>query len=454
MAKRYSYKFWLLFWMTSAIFLGGWYFYCNTRGESVSGAVAGIMDFLPINEEQKNEYKALISIGEYFLRQDNEEKILLVLFQNNLEIRPGGGFIGAFGIVKVRNGKVTSIETHDLSNFDSRIPNTVKPPYPMEETLRIKSWKLRDSNFSPDFSENAKKAEEFYYMGNGQEKFDAVIGITASMLESMLKITGPIKIDGYPGSYNSENAIISLEYQVEKAFEEQGIERGERKSIITDLANDIEKRIFTLSTAQKIEMANILVQDLKQKDIQLFFKNQELQNVAKSAGWDGSVDKNWNNDFLMISDANLGAFKSDYYVKRSLDYTVDLTGDKAIARLKVSYEHTAERKDWMTRDYLTYLRVYVPEGSWFIGGTDFQNPKFVNELGKKYFGQIIKVPIGTKETVEITYSLPETIDMEHYALKIQKQAGIKDVPVAAHIIEKNGTRRDFSYLMNEDIIVQ
>jgi hypothetical protein len=412
------------------------------------------MDFLPIKEEQKNEYKALITMGEYILGKDGQEKTLLVLFQNNLEIRPGGGFIGAFGIIKIKDGKITLLETHDLSNFDGRIPDIVEPPYPMKEALRIKSWKLRDSNFSPDFSENAKKAEEFYYMGEGKEKFDAVIGITASTLESILKITGPIEVTGYPGTYNSENALISLEYQVEKAFEEQGIERGERKSIITDLAKEIEKRIFALSVSQKIELASLMIRDLKQKDIQLFFKDENLQNITKTAGWDGNVDKDWKNDYFMISDANLGAFKSDYYVKRALDYTVDFTGEKAIARLKISYNHTAKKKDWMTRDYLTYLRVYVPEGSWFIGGTDFSNPQFGNEFGKKYSGEIIKVPIGTKKTVELTYSLPDTIDAENYMLKIQKQAGISDVPVAVHIIGKNGIRRDFSYTMNEDIVVE
>ncbi len=63
------------------------------------------------------------------------------------------------------------------------------------------------------------------------------------------------------------------------------------------------------------------------------------------------------------------------------------------------------------------------------------------------------MPIGTKRRLN-TYSLPDTIDAENYMLKIQKQAGISDVPVAVHIIGKNGIRRDFSYTMNEDIVVE
>jgi len=451
MAKKYSLKFWFLFWTTSIIFLAGWFLYWNAGTQKISETISNVVSFLPIEESQKKEYGALITIGDYFLKTDGKEKTLLILFQNNMEIRPGGGFIGAFGIVKVKNGKVISMETHDLSNFDGRIPNTVEPPYPMRETLRIGSWKLRDSNYSPDFETNAKKAEEFYYMGKGEEKFDGVVGITANMLVSMLKVTGPVEIEGYPGVYDSENALISLEYQVEKAFEEQGIERGERKSVINDLAKEIEKRIFDLSASQKMELAKILLEDLDKKDIQLYFKDPSLQEVVQNAGWSGNVDRNWNKDFLMTSDANLGAFKSDYYMKRSMDYTVDFAGGKPTAHLKITYEHTAKQKDWMTRDYLTYLRVYVPNDAWFIKGTNFDNPLYGNEFGKKYFGQIVKVPIGTKKTVELTYSLPENIQAEEYALKIQKQPGINGVPVSVHVVSKDGQKRDYSYTMNSDI---
>lgn len=435
----------------ATIFLIGWYLFWNTRSQGISSTVENVMNFLPIDVTAKKEYQALTSIGDFLLKNDGQEKTLLVLFQNNMEIRPGGGFIGAFGIVKLKDGRIISMETHDLSNFDGRIPDTVPTPYPMQETLRVKSWKLRDSNYSPDFAVNAAKAQEFYYMGQGQEQFDGVIGITTNVLTSILKITGPISIEGYPGTYDSNNAVLSLEYQVEKAFEQQGIDRGERKSVMSDLAKEIEKRVFTFSVSQKIDLAKILLEDLNKKDIQLNFKDENLQSVANAAAWSGSVDQNWNKDFLMTSDANLGSFKSDYYVKRSVDYTVDLSKEVPTAKLKITYEHTAQQKDWMTRDYTDYLRVYVPEGSWLVNQTNFDDTKFGSELGKKYFGSIVRVPIGTSKTVEINYNLPESIRND-YNLKIQKQAGLNDVPVAFHLVKVDGTLDGFSKNMNSDIV--
>lgn len=451
MIKKYSVKFWIIFWGISILLLTGWFFYWQTRFggmEKINNAIS----LLPVGGEKRDEYKTLFSMAENFLKKDDSQKTFLILFQNNLEIRPGGGYIGSFGILKLKNGKVEELQTHDLSNFDGRIPDGVKPPYPMEETLNIHSWKLRDSNWSPDFPTNAKKAEEFYYMGQGEEKFDGVIGITSNVLISFLKVTGPVQIEGYPGTFDSENAIVSLEYQVEKGYAQQGIKLGERKSVMNLLAKEVMSRVSNLSNAQKLELAKIVLEDLQKKDIQLYFKNPELEKKVEQSKWSGEVDENWSKDYLMISDANLGAYKSDYFVKRSIDYSVDLTKDKPEAVLKITYNHTAKQKDWMTNNYQDYLRVYAPNNFWLSSYPGLTNPKFAEEFGKKYFGFLINVPIGTQKTFEFNYALPKELK-DNYDLKIQKQAGINDVPVTVHIINPDGSKKDYNIILNSDLIL-
>lgn len=445
--KNYSLKFWIIFWTISAVFLTGWFLFWNVENRGISATAESVAKILPIEESLERRYLALTKIGDFVFKNDNKEKTFLVLFQNNMEIRPGGGFIGAFGIVKIKNGKVVSMENHDLSNFDKGVPNVLTPPYPIEEILNLQFWKMRDSNFSPDFAINAQKTEEFYHLGGGREQFDGVIGITSDVLTSMLKVTGPIEIEGYPGTYDSENAILALEYQVEKAFQEQGIERHERKAIMSDLAREIEERIFTLSLSQKMKLAEILIEDLEQKDIQMNFKNAVLQKAAEDADWAGRVDGEWDNDFLMAVDANLGAFKSDYYVKRSMDYAVDFSSGKGMATLKISYNHTAKQKDWMTRNYLTYLRVYVPEGSLLTAQENFDDTKFGNEFGREYFSAIVRVPIDSAKTVTLNYELPENITPESYDLLIQKQAGIKNIPFNFSLVSE-----DKEHVFSEEII--
>ncbi|EKD58760.1 MAG: hypothetical protein ACD_56C00057G0006 [uncultured bacterium] len=449
MSRKLTIKFWITFWTISAIFLSGWFLFWNVKNQGLGYTASKVVSFLPIDASRKSEYQALIRIGDYFLKKDGEEKTLLTLFLNNMELRPGGGFIGAFGIVKMKDGKMISFETHDLSNFDARIPKGIEPPYPMQEIGYVDSWKLRDSNFSPDFQINAEKAEEFYRLAGGNEQFDGVIGITSNVLSSVLKITGPIQLQGYPGTYDSGNAILALEYQVEKAFEEQGIDRKDRKSIMADLAAEIEKRIFNLSFSQSIKLTEIILDDLSKKDIQLQFADSVLQGYAAKANWTGSMDVDWKKDYLMIVDANLGAFKSDYHVKRSIEYSVDLSPEKPRAMLKITYDHTATQKDWMTRNYLTYLRIYVPDGSELVSSQNFDDYRSGNEFNKKFFGSIVRVPISESKTVEIIYDLPALIRNDH-ALKIQKQAGINDTPVLLHITGKDEKRIEHDFNLNED----
>lgn len=452
MAKHYSKKFWIIFWSISIIFLVSFWFFLQFKNQPIA-SINNAIDYLPIELSQKTQFKSIAYFADYFMKHDNQERTFMVLFQNNMELRPGGGYIGSFGILKIKNGKIEEIQTHDLSNFDGRIPSTVKPPYPMKQTLHIDSWKLRDSNWSPDFPTNAKKAIYFYHLGQGEEKFSGVIAVNTNVLTSFLKITGPIRLEGYPGTYDSQNAILALEYQVEKGYIQQGIQKGDRKSVMNALAKVILKKISSFSNSQKLSLAKIILADLKTKDIQLYFTGDNLENQANLSGWAGIVNTHWKKDYLMMVDANLGSFKSDYYIKRQFDYSVDLSKDIPQADLKITYTHTAKVKDWMTKNYLTYLRIYVPDGAWLVDSKGLQDIQFGNEFGKKYFGSLIKVPLNQTRTVEFKYNLPQNFKADNYNLLIQKESGVENIPGHIKIIKNHNHQENHNIILTDDWIL-
>lgn len=381
-----------------------------------------------------------------------KEKTFLIILQNNMELRPGGGFIGSFGIVKIKDGKIIDFAVHDTANFDGRIPSTIAPPYPMAEMLHIDSWKLRDSNYSPDFAINAKKAEEFYYAGQGKEKFDGIIGINSSVLESALKILGPVNIQGM-GELNAENVLLSLEKQVEVDYKTQNIAKGDRKLVINDLLGAIIEKVQGISFADKLKLAKSFAGELDRKEIQLYFKNKEIQKIVEESHWAGKVDYYWKKDYLMLSDANLGGYKSDYYMIRSVDYLVDLFQEKPIATLRVTYNHTAKQKDWMTNDYYGYLRVYVPSGAWLVKDEKINNIQIGNDLGRKYFGKKVFVPLGKTVTEEFQYYITEKNIMENYDLLFQKQSGIRNIPLTVKIKYPDGTEKRFNEQVDKDFVL-
>ncbi|HCJ45721.1 MAG TPA: hypothetical protein DHV33_02280 [Candidatus Moranbacteria bacterium] len=413
-----------------------------------------VSKLLPLTPDTKKEIEVVNKLVEFITTKDDTVHTFLMLLQNADELRPGGGFLGQYAIIKTKNGEIISTFVEDANLLDQRISADVPTPYPFARKIQLKKWKFRDSNYSPDFSLNAKQAETFYQMGQGQEQFDGVVAITTNVLSSFLRVTGPVTLEGFPGTYGADNAILDLEYQVEQGYLKQDIAFGERKSVMNLLGFEILHRVKDASFSKKYELFKVVLDDLHRKDIQLSFKDEILQEQVVSSGFDGAVDKTWKNDYLFLVDANLNSFKSDYYMKRSYDYTIDLSSPVPKAVLKVTYKNTTPVKDWFAKDYQTFLRVYVPKGSYLEKVTGAaKDPVFGGEFNKKYFGVLVQVPILTEKTVVFEYTLSENFKSEWYDLKIQKQAGLNDVPVTVTTIMKDGQKEEKHSILNRDMML-
>lgn len=447
---RPSKTFWVWFVTVSVIFLTGWYFYWEIR----SGHIGRI---LPVSEELQGDLATVVRLARSILDTNGEERVYLIVFQNNMELRPGGGFIGSFGILKIKDGKVTDFQLHDSINFDGRIPDTVAAPYPFWETLKVKWLKLRDANISPDWATNADAINSFYRLGGGTESFDGIVGITTNVLTSFLTITGSVTIPDYPGEYGAERGVLDLEYQVERGFVEQGITRGDRKQVMELLGRAILERVKQLSLQDQYRLFRVVLDDLHKKDIQLFFWDKRLQGIVNQAGWSGDIDRAWKGDSILLVDSNMSALKTDLRMKRSLDYVIDLRGESPKATVTVTYEHTAKEKDFMTRDYQSYTRLYIPDGAWIenVSGTA-KHPRpavFGSELGRKYAGVIVQVPLGTTRNLVFEYGLPKTIASIEYDLKIEKQPGVNDMPVTVRVLRKNGEEEKYTADLNRPFVL-
>jgi len=110
--------------------------------------------------------------------------------------------------------------------------------------------------------------------------------------------------------------------------------------------------------------------------------------------------------------------------------------------LNITYNHTAKIQDWMTRNYLSYLRVYVPKGSSLVNSSDPENIRSGEELGKDYFGSIVRVPLGQTSNFEISYTLPENFSNKDYDLLIQKQSGLASLKGKVTIIGRDGQKTE------------
>ena len=403
-----------------------------------------VSKLLPIEADTKKEIEVANELVQRFTEKSGKTYTFLILLQNNFELRPGGGFLGQYAIIKIKDGELVSESVEDANLLDQRIVAKITPPWPLTRYMQIKKWKFRDSNFSPDFPTNAEKAQYFYRLGGGREVFDGVIAVNSDVFDHLLGITGPITIPGYSGTYSSDGGALKLEEAVEKAYLGDDVPaevKQNRKSVMKKIAAEMAAHLATPSNIPKV--ASLMQEELRDKNVMVYFKDVDQQKLIESVHWDGAVTKDWGNDYLMVVDANMGALKSDYFVKRSLDYSVDFTaGVHPVATLRYTYNHTATHGDWRTSDYHTYVRVYTPQGSTYVdqsrlktGGVGAQDD---TTFKKTVFGYKVDALIGRALETGISYELPETITPDNYQLLIQKQSGIGNIPVTVHLKTPKG----------------
>ncbi|MFA5109518.1 MAG: DUF4012 domain-containing protein [Patescibacteria group bacterium] len=362
----------------------------------------------------------------------------LLILQNNDELRPTGGFIGVYGILENRNGEIVSIKTDDSYHLDMPASTSgwnMEPPAVLKKYLEVEKWYFRDANWSPDWPTAAKQIENIY---NGENiatqqpvvPFTGLVAITPDLIADLIGLVGPITVND--ATYTADNFQPLLQYNVEVAYKDQAIASWDRKEIINELVTKLKERLFNLPSELWGDFFQIINNRINTKSIQIYFPNTAWEDWTRVLGASGEL-KDVSGDYLMIVDSNLGAFKSDAVVKKSLTYTLTLNNNQPDASVKLDYRHEGDF-DWRTTRYRSYTRIYAPWGSKFIslsglgdGTTADLSVTDDKDLKKTVFGFFLTVEPGTDREIILNYRLPETIREQlnagTYQLLVQKQAG-------------------------------
>lgn len=377
-----------------------------------------------------------------------EPKTYLFLLENNTEIRPTGGFIGTYGILKVKDGEISAFTTDNVYNLDVPAEEylSIAPPEPLVKYLKADRWFFRDSNWSPDFPEAAEKALWFYEQERGPiSNFDGVIAVTPTFIESLIELTGDLTVQGI--TFNKENFVDTLQYQVERGYYRQGISDSERKEVIGQLSSMLLDRLLSLPQSKWDDFWNTFTNDIERKQILIYLRDANAQSTVSQENWGGEVAES-PGDYVMIIDANMAALKSDPGVMRSIDYRVEQVDGSAQAKLKITYRNEGTIT-WKSTRYRSYTRIYVPLGSRLIDSTGFvTNDKLQNgqptaastdtEVGKTVFAGFIAVEPQSEIMVELNYTLPEPVSRQFqqgdYSLLWQKQAGAAAYQLSVNLV--------------------
>src|SRR5215472_5943450 len=234
----------------------------------------------------------------------NGRRTYVVEQVNPFELRAGGGYIGTYNLPDF--------------NITSGQSGYVTPPAAMHGLLQQKSWSYEDTNFYPDFPDDAKAA-----MGFAQADFgtgvDGVISIDLYAVAALLGVNGPITVPGYGGTLTKDNAI-----QVIMAAD---LSDPAHKQVISSVAGPLMQRLVALDSGQWLGLVQVINQLATGRHIQLYFTSGQAEPEMQRLGLGGDLAVAGHRDFLYPAESNFGGNKANFFLARRFQLSLSRGGD-------------------------------------------------------------------------------------------------------------------------------
>ena len=369
----------------------------------------------------------------------------LILLQNDSEVRPTGGFIGSYIIADLNDGYLTKLDFRDVYESDGQLHEYIEPP---EDIARVSdTWRMRDSNYSPDFSISAEKAAWFLQKEKGPS-VDTVIAINQSFIKELLQITGPVRVEGLNKNIDAENFQFILSYIIESK-----LSASSPKDILGEFVSSFQEKIGAINDYEKLFKA--IIDGFGSKKILVYSRYENVQSLLGEFGITGkTIDTAEGEDYLNVIIVSIGGNKSDYFVRQTIGhYSLIQHDGTVINELILTRQHTWTDKDEsavrriingfgykeitpVVMDILgrginkSFIKVYVPAGSELLESSNIKKEnitvKYDEEINKTYFLFELEVLPFDKEVVAIKYRLPKKLKLypvDAYKLFVQRQAG-------------------------------
>ena len=197
-----------------------------------------------------NSARPLIKILPNLLGEPDEKKYL-ILFQNDKELRPTGGFLTAYSIFRLDSGVIHVDRSSDIYNLDDTISGKQVAPEVIQKYLEVRNLNLRDVNLSPDFKVSMDAFTKLYDRSSAKAEVDGIIAVDTQALVAAMNILGDIQAAGRTFTTKEDSrcgGCPQVIYELEDySSRPVGYIRTERKDLIGELMYAILNKAFSSS---------------------------------------------------------------------------------------------------------------------------------------------------------------------------------------------------------------
>ncbi len=410
-------------------------------GKSVRPVILQLKNTFNQTTQSLSQFRPVLKLLPDLLGNPEPRRYLL-LFQNDAELRPTGGFLTAYATMTVTKGKIEAGISQDIYTLDAKFDKKVPAPDPIRKYLPlVYYWNLRDMNLSPDFKVSMDTFTRYYRQVPGAPAVDAIIALDTQVPVRLLQVLGPVGVPGYGGKFSAEPeekyGIPQVIYALENIITRPTYEiREGRKAILGPLMHSLLANMLNSPKSKWPEFFNIFTDSIREKHLLMYFFDDKKQKAVEALQAAGRI-VDYDGDYLHLNDTNFAGAKSNLFVQPEVKQEISVNQDGSLhKKLTLTYRNPAPPSNCnleagelclngILRDW---IRVYVPKDSQLISfkGSEV-NATTSEDLGKTVFEGFFTIAPQSLKKLEIEYTTPPVIKDGQYRLLIQKQPGKKTI---------------------------
>lgn len=419
------------------------------KGREIASNIRLAQDLISQSARFIGEGRPVLESLPFLLGMD-EARNYLILFQNDKELRPTGGFLTAYALMKVEDAKFEPTVSDDIYNLDAKYKPSIEAPKPIVDYIKgpyilSKNLRLRDMNWSPSFPESMNMFSSAINEA-GVKNIDGIIAVDTQLLVNLLKVIGPIGVPGF-GNFSTD---ISPEcncpqviHELESFADVEGPiiwdpltgeiilkpkNSDNRKKIIGPLMNSILANAMGQPKEKLPALFEAGFLSLMEKHVLFYMFDENVQKGLSDFGLAGTIDS-YEGDYLHINDANLGGRKSNLYVTQEVSQAIEVARDGSVEKtVTITYKNPEKYDGWLNSVLPNWVRIYVPKGSQLISSDGLEDKaEPYEDLDKTVFSGLFQLRPEGVAKVTFKYKLPQKFS-KTFNLFIQKQPGT-DAPL-------------------------
>lgn len=415
----------------------------------------------------------------------------LIGFQNTAEQRGTGGAILQVQALEIDDGSLRlSGKNNSVYDIDqNRTPIDIPIPEDAWYVAGIEdAQRFGNANWSPDWPLSAQLTLAYGEATPSNRefpRFDGVIGIDPIAIQNLMPGTGPYTTPRSANRISSRRVAHFLLYKAYASFPIPGVRRVVLRQVVDGFVDHM------LDPLHPTELVSGMGDALARKHMQIWMRAPAEQRFIEQMGWDASIARARQADYLMAIEQNVGGNKLDYFDHNAITASIEIDGDSAhhatellvrngvfLPQPRYSMGDTQSNRACSTTRCPTHrpmLNLYVPERAELLGtevrGTRLDTPPpgawtgdtpaTHLERGKRVWSGTLQIPPGEDGSVVFEYLVPGVVRTEDgrrvYRLQVQHQPKVRPemltvrlrLPAGATDVRAKGWKQTGDVLVRE-----